>query len=93
MNWITETFLKRYVKAVLDKLPANGAKTIIGVVLLILHELTKVYGGTPYGSILLWGINFLNGLGGSPDTVLNISLATILIGALHKALKLAGAEK
>lgn len=93
MNWLIEKFLLRYVKGILDKLPADGLKTALGVALLILHELDVLYGGTKYGSIILWLINFINGLGGSPDTVLNISVATILIGALHKSLKLLGYEK
>lgn len=93
MNWLVEKFLLKYVKGILDKLPADGLKVALGVALLILHELDKVYGGTPYGAVILWAINFVNGLGGSPDTVLNISIATVLIGALHKTLKLMALEK
>lgn len=92
-NWFVEKFLIKYVKGVLDKLPADGLKVALGLVLLVLHELDVVYGGTQYGAIILWLINFINGLGGSPDVVQNISIATIIIGAVHKSLKLLALEK
>lgn len=92
-DWIVQKFLLKYVKGFLDKLPANGLKVAFGIALVILHELNLVYGGTPYGAMILWVINFINGLGGSPDTVLNISLVTLIIGAIHKSLKLLGLEK
>lgn len=92
MDWIMQKFLLKYVKGFLDKLPANGVKTALGILLIILNELGKVYGGTPYGSVILWVVNFINGLGGSPEAVTTIGLGTALVGLVHRALKIFGQE-
>jgi hypothetical protein len=93
MDWLVNKFLLKYVKGILDKIPPNGLKTALGVLLLVLGELAKVYGGTPYGATILWAINFANSLGGTPDTVVNIGLGGIIIGLVHKILKLLKQEK
>lgn len=85
-NWIKEYFLKNYIKNVLDKLPADGKKTLIGILLVILGGVASFYGhDSSVGALLVYVIEFLKGIEHIPAEQLGGVVA--LIGLIHKLLK------
>lgn len=85
-DWILKTFLMSWLKGKLDKLPLNGLKMALGVVLLLLAELLKSLDPSQASySIVKLLIEVVSYLG--PDNITDAGLVAIVVGALHKILK------
>ena len=86
MGWLKEMLLKKYIKGLLDKLPLDGKKTILGILMLV-GSVALQYVGPQHqaAELLQTAIDFLNSLGA--DDYRNAGLVTILVGVLHKFLK------
>lgn len=82
MNWLINIVVMKWVKGLLDKLPLNNYKTIIGVVLFVL---TIVSQAVPESSPFIGPILELL----KPHAVLiqDVALSTVLTGLIHKLLK------
>lgn len=94
INWIKKILLSKYIKGVLDKLPLNGKKTYLGLVLLVIGVVIEAIGkGTPTGQILLVVYDVLKNIEGiniiSDPAVIAIISGTVstFLGLFHKALK------
>lgn len=90
MNWIKQYFIRsyalEYLKKLLDYLPLNGSKRLIGVLIVIVTELAKMFPNTDY-NFLLQAI--LETLQGYDYVTLPIGMTTLVIGLVHWILKLA----
>lgn len=88
MNWIINKLLLGYLKGFLDKLPGNGAKTVLGIVILVLGEVIKAL--PQYSGVLSPVFDFIRQLPADPVT--DIGIVTLVTGVVHKVLKWAGAK-
>lgn len=93
-NWLKKLLLSKYIKGVLDKLPLNGKKTYLGLVLLIVGIVIEAIGkGTPTGQILLVVYDVLRNIEGiniiTDPAVIAIISGTVstVLGLFHKLLK------
>lgn len=89
-NWVIQKFLLGYVKDLLDKVPGNGIKTALGVLLYVLDVLKPFYIATPYGVYIAMAIEFIDQL--SPVPFKDISLGVAITGVVHKVLKYFGKD-
>jgi hypothetical protein len=79
---VVDKFVMGYVKSGLDKLPLDGYKTLISVVLL---TLTVVAGALPeYAPFLLPIIELLRPYS---EEIQNVAIGTAITGIVHKVLK------
>lgn len=85
-DWLVKKFLMSYLKGWLDKLPMNGLKLALGVVLLLLGELLKTLDPSQSSySIVKALMEIVAYLG--PDNITDAGLVALVVGALHKVLK------
>lgn len=89
MNFFFKWFGLKKIKELLDKIPGNGRKTVIGVILVLLHIALGFVPGE-YGDIIRSAIQFLKE-NFEAQPILTSGVVTTTIGVLHKLLK--GAEK
>lgn len=83
MNWIIRTFVAKYLKGILDKLPGDGWKTVLGLLLLVLGEVLKVL--PEYAPIIAPVIELINSLG--PNVITDLGIITLATGLVHKIAK------
>lgn len=82
-DWFVKKFLIGYLKGFLDKFPLDGLKTVLGILLIVLGELSKFL--PEYGGPFSFLIEILQQLGGQPIT--EAGLVALITGLVHKALK------
>lgn len=83
MSWLLKTIVGKYLKGILDKIPGNGWKTLLGILLVIIGELIKVI--PEYAPILQPVFDLIGYLG--PDAVTDIGIVTLITGLVHKIAK------
>lgn len=100
MAWLKKIFLNAWIQRQLDKIPLNGRKTYVALILAILGVAIKAIGeGTPVGSVLAMIYNALLALDGvaiiQDPVVLEIITSSVMavIFAYHKVLKLVFKKK
>jgi hypothetical protein len=88
MNFIERYFARKYtmeyLKKFLDMLPLDGKKRIIGLLIVLVSELAKMF-GTADNSFLFDTI--LNTLKQSDYVTVSSGVAFFIVGALHYVLK------
>ena len=82
MNWLERIIAGRFVKGLLDKLPGNGFKTAIGVVLIILGAVAQLK--PEYASIINWLIELLQPYA---IQITDAGIAALIVGVVHKVAK------
>lgn len=83
-DYIVKTFLVSYLKGLLDKLPFNGWKSVIGILLIVLGEMLKVL-PPQYAGPLSLVMSVLQQLPSDPVT--DMGIVTLIVGCVHKVLK------
>ena len=84
LNFIWKWLGVRQLKGALDKLPMNGRKTAVGVLIVLLSVAATFF--PEYAEVLRGGIDFLKtSFESSP--ILTTGAVTATIGFLHKILK------
>ena len=82
-DWLVEKILKNYVKKLLDKLPLNGKKTLLSLVVLIVAVAAQML---PQFAELMQPISdFALSLGA--EDFRNAGIVGVIVGLLHKFLK------
>ena len=85
-KWVKEYFMKKYIKGLLDKLPADGRKTIVGALLVVLGGALTIYGqDSSVGAVLALVIQLLKDFQHVPAEQLGGVVA--VVGLAHKYLK------
>jgi len=88
-DWFVKKILMGYLKGFLDKLPADGLKTILGIILIVASELVKLL--PEYSGPLSFVLDLLKQLGAAP--IQDAGIVALLVGLVHKALKYADRGK
>jgi phosphotransferase system glucose/maltose/N-acetylglucosamine-specific IIC component len=85
-NWLIEKFLKGYLKDFLDKIPFNGKKTILSLLVVVLAIIEAFVPGSVQGVIqaVIEAI-----LGAGAEDWRNAGVVGLIVGLLHKVLKTA----
>lgn len=86
-DWIVKKFLLGYVKGFLDKLPMDGYKTLLSVLLLLITVAIQVL--PQYAPFLIPIAELLRPYA---DVLVDVTLGTAVTGAVHKVLKTAAKE-
>ena len=86
MDWIKNFFITRFLKGLLDKLPANNKKTILGVILLVLSVLQQMFPDNPVAPMLQAVLDLLKSMGA--EDLQTLSIGVVVTGLIHKLLKL-----
>lgn len=91
-DWIVKKLIMGYLKGFLDKLPLNGLKTALGVVVVLVGLALKAYPAGPVFEIAKMILEVLNTMSVAPVT--NPADLTIISGAfwavvglIHKLMK------
>lgn len=84
LKFVWKWFGVGYVKKLLDKVPGDGKKTIVGVLLIILSIAAEMF--PIYSSIFVDFANILKDVFEAQPLLTAGTIATV-IGFLHKALK------
>lgn len=85
-NWLFKNAIAQGLRALLDKLPANGKKTILGILVLVLGEVLRAYPAASFTGYLAVILEIVNSLG--PENITDAGIVTIIVGLVHKLLKL-----
>jgi len=85
MNWLKNLIVTKFLKGLLDKLPANNKKTYLGAILLILGVVAQVWPDNPATPLVLALIEMLKDMGAAD--LFNLGLGVTLTGLVHKGLK------
>lgn len=91
-KWVAETFLVRGLKAALDKIPANYAKTVIGGLLLalsaVITSVCSVAQPWEYCGYLKLTLTIVEGYNITPEEVFTgTGTIALITGGIHKVLK------
>jgi len=91
-NWIVKTLLAKWLKGLLDKLPLNGLKTIVGSLMVALGVLLQKFPTGPVAEGLRYLLDLLQTVGAppivDPDVKTMIAGAVLaILGIIHKVLK------
>jgi len=85
-SWIQKYFIKKFIKGLLDKLPADGQKTLVGILLVVLGAVASFYGAdSSVGAIIAFAIETLKSIEHVPAEQLGGVIT--LVGLIHKLLK------
>jgi hypothetical protein len=82
MNFIQKFFASQFLKGILDKIPGNGFKTFLGVLLIALGELGKLY--PSYGGIISWVVELIQPYA---NMIGDVGIGALIIGVIHKIAK------
>lgn len=85
-DWIVKKVIAVYLKGALDKLPFNGWKTVMGVLLIVAGELAKLYPVGPVAYVAEFIAQMIQYVGFDP--VVGTGVATLIAGITHKIAKL-----
>lgn len=84
---IVKKFALGWLKGKLDALPLDGFKTALGILLLILSELSKQVDPSEASyaviKLILEGLAYLGA-----ENISDAGLVALIVGTIHKALKL-----
>lgn len=91
-NWIVQKLIMSWLKGLLDKLPLDGLKTVLGVILAGIGVVLKFYPAGPVFEIANYALELMRTMDIAPVTdpaTLTIisGSVTAVIGAIHKLLK------
>ena len=87
VNWLKKIILSKYIKGFLDKLPLDGYKTYIGLLLLILGAAVQFYGESSVtGAALKAVIDVLKTVNGVIP-IEDAGVIALVVGLVHKILK------
>jgi len=84
-NYIFKSAASQALKAILDKIPGSGGKTILGVLLIVLSAVAQSVPSAPYIAFVKILIDVVNQLG--PNVIQDAGLVAVVVGAVHKILK------
>lgn len=84
-NWLFKNAAAKALKGLLDKIPGDGGKTILGFLLLVLGDVAATVPNAPYIAYVKTLIEVVNALG--PNIVQDAGLVALIGGAIHKILK------
>jgi len=95
MKWLKEILIKRYVLGLTDKIlakiPANGRKSVVGIMIMLLTIAVTYFQGHPVLPILMAALELLQGMDHvayGPEVVAFVAgMITALIGLFHKLVK------
>ena len=85
LNWLRSKFVLQIIKALLDKLPADGKKTWLGLILLIVGAAAEFFQGQFPGEILQAIADLIKGM--NYEDVAGTGLGIVIVGLVHKVLK------
>lgn len=84
-NYIFKSAASQALKALLDKVPGSGGKTVLGVLLVVLSAVAQAVPNASYIQFVQILIDIVNGLG--PNVVHDLGLISLIVGVVHKILK------
>jgi hypothetical protein len=84
-TYVFKTAAAQAVKGILDKLPADGGKTFLGVLLVVLGEVAKELPAASFSPFVATLITVVQAAG--PAAVVNSGIAATIVGLIHKILK------
>ena len=85
MKWLLDFLFKRFLKNLLDKLPLNNYKSLIGIILLVLSAaISSDVIPSELRAVLLAVVEYLKPYAG---VITDVGIATFVTGAVHKVLK------
>lgn len=92
MNWLKEMLLKKYLKRALDKLPFNGSKTFLGIILLVLSSTLYAFPHLISAEVAEQIIKILKQFGADDYSQMTLGTAiagaiSFFVGIVHKGLK------
>lgn len=95
MNFVIKLLLSKYVKGLLDKLPLNQYKTVLGVILMVLASIAPMIPEPSIQSLFLALGDLLRGAGiAEPaSAAYEFSVGVVIVGAFHKLLKYLDGKK
>ena len=85
MDWVKNWIVTKFVKGLLDKLPANNKKTYLGIIITVLSIVVQLWPENPVSPIIASIINMLSSMGA--EDMSNIGIGVTAIGVVHKVLK------
>ena len=86
MNFIKKYIIENFLKRVLDALPANGKKTIISILILVLTGvLTAIGVDTDLGGLVQLVLDFLKRFEYTDLTT--VGVGGVIVGLTHKVIK------
>ena len=83
-SWLKERLIFGWVKSLLEKLPFDGWKTVLGALLVALGAMLNLM--PEYPPYIQVAINLLNYVGA--DSITDMGVVTLITGAVHKLIKL-----
>ena len=92
-NWIIQKFLLGWLKEQLGKIPGDGIKTVLGLLLIVLGVLAKACLVAPamWCAVVPTLTDLLGGL--DPAHITDAGIVALVVGVVHKLLKLFSGEK
>lgn len=85
-EFFVKQFLLIYVKGLLDKLPANGSKTVIGLLILVLGAVVSAL--PQYAQYVTPVADFLNQL--NPNIIKDANVISLVVSAVGSVIGLVG---
>lgn len=82
MGWLQKLLISRFVKGFLDKIPGNGFKTLIGILLIALGAIASLK--PEYAAPINWLIDLLTPYG---SQISDAGVVTLITGLVHKIAK------
>lgn len=82
MNWLERLIVSKYLKGWLDKLPLNGMKTALGVVIIVLGVIAQLK--PEYAAIINWLIEILKPYA---ELITDAGILTLITGVVHRVSK------
>lgn len=85
MNWLEKLLVSKFVKGWLDKIPGNGFKTVLGVLLIALGAVAQLK--PEYATIINWVIGIVQPYA---TAITDAGIAALITGVIHKIAKWVG---
>ena len=82
MGWLQKILISRWVKGILDKLPGNGFKSAIGILLIVLGAIGSAK--PEYAGMINWVIDLLKPYA---SEITDAGIVSVVIGVVHKIIK------
>lgn len=82
MGWLQKFLVSRWVKGWLDKIPGDGFKTALGILLIALGALSSAK--PEYSAIINWLIDLLHPYA---SEITDAGIVSIVVGVVHKISK------
>jgi len=88
MNWLERLFVSKYLKGWLDKIPGNGFKTVLGLILVALGAVAQLK--PEYAGIINWLVELLKPYS---DAITDAGIISLVVGVIHKIAKYIGGKE